>query len=263
MKIWICASIPNTTEIDLVGGYIGSYQEKFNPSEHLCLVGNDFESDMILVPHDAKYFFKNTAYLQYLKGLSLKKPLLISNRSDFPVNILLPNSTFLRVGLEPSEKVMNTIIIPYNIISLSHLPLNEYHDNPKVGFTGLVPELSIGRSLKSIRKSPRHPILANGAIVRRLALQKLRKTSLNQEIIIRKTYGGVSRLVSNAEKKRHEYINNIGESDFVLCPRGDSNASLRFYETLSAGRIPLIPDTQIKLPYLENVNLKKITVYEI
>ena len=260
MKIWICASIPNTAEIDIVGGYIGSYQEEFNPSEHLDLVGNDFESDMILVPHDAKYFLKNNSYLQYLKDLSLRKPLLISNRGDFPVKISLPNSTFLRVGLEPGEKVINTIIIPYNIISLSHLPLKEYKENPKVGFTGLVPKLSLGRTLKSIRKSPSHPILANGAIVRRLALQELRKTSLHQEILIRESYGGISRLVSNSEKKRSEYIKNIADSDFVLCPRGDSNASLRFYETLSAGRIPLIPDTQIKLPYLENLNLKNVTV---
>jgi hypothetical protein len=89
-----------------------------------------------------------------------------------------------------------------------------------------------------------------------LALQELRKTSLHQEILIRESYGGISRLVSNSEKKRDEYVNNIADSDFVLCPRGDSNASLRFYETLSAGRIPLIPDTKIKLPYLENLNLR-------
>jgi hypothetical protein len=256
MKIWICASIPNTTEIDIVGGYIGSYQEKFDPKTHLNLVGNISEADMVIVPHDAKYFSKNTTYLQYLKDLAVKKPLLISNRGDFPVRIAITNATILRVGIEPNEKVSNAIIIPYNIKSLAHLPLKNYASNPTIGFIGLVPKLSLGRTFKSFKKSPRHPMLANGAVVRRLALQELRKTSLHQEILIRESYGGISRLVSNSEKKRDEYVNNIADSDFVLCPRGDSNASLRFYETLSAGRIPLIPDTKIKLPYLENLNLR-------
>ena len=258
MKIWICASLPNTTEIDIVGGYIGSYQEKFDPETHLNLVGNIFEADMVLVPHDAKYFSKNINYLKYLKDLAVRKPLLISNRGDFPVKIAIPNSIILRVGIEPNEKVFNTIVVPYNIISLSYLPLKNYTGNPTVGFVGLVPKLSLGRTFKSFKKSPRHPMLANGAIVRKLSIQRLKNSSINQKIIVRESYGGVSRLVSNSEKKRNEYINNIADSDIILCPRGDSNASLRFYETLSAGRIPLIPDTRIKLPYLENLNLKDV-----
>ena len=38
-------------------------------------------------------------------------------------------------------------------------------------------------------------------------------------------------------------------SDLVLCVRGNGNYSYRLYETLSAGRIPLLVDTDCQLPW--------------
>ena len=38
------------------------------------------------------------------------------------------------------------------------------------------------------------------------------------------------------------------ESDFVFSPRGDANGSQRFYEALSAGRLPIVPSSCVKLP---------------
>ena len=48
---------------------------------------------------------------------------------------------------------------------------------------------------------------------------------------------------------RSEYVNAINESDFVACPRGDANQSARFYESLSAARIPVLPDTSVIFPH--------------
>jgi hypothetical protein len=258
MKIWICASIPNTIEIDIVGGYISSYQEEFNPSDHFNLVGNIFDADIILVPHDAKHFSKNIEYLKYLRSLGESKQLLISNRSDFPVKIKLKNATFLRVGIEPGEKVLNSIVVPYNINPLSYLPFRDYQINPKLSFIGLVPKFSAGRTIKSLIKAPLHPGLSNPAIVRRLAIRQVKNSSFEQEIVERNKYGGLAKLVPNPQKNREQYVSSIKESDLILCPRGDSNGSLRFYETLSAGRIPLIPNTKIIFPYSENFNLKDL-----
>jgi hypothetical protein len=47
---------------------------------------------------------------------------------------------------------------------------------------------------------------------------------------------------------RREYIENMLASDFVLCIRGDGNYSLRFYEALSLGRVPVLLDTDVRLP---------------
>ena len=49
-------------------------------------------------------------------------------------------------------------------------------------------------------------------------------------------------------KARREYVENIAESDYVLCARGIGNFSYRLYETLSMGRIPIFIDTDCVLP---------------
>jgi len=48
---------------------------------------------------------------------------------------------------------------------------------------------------------------------------------------------------------RREYVQNIVESDYVVCTRGAGNFSYRLYETLSCGRIPVFVDTDCVLPY--------------
>ena len=49
-------------------------------------------------------------------------------------------------------------------------------------------------------------------------------------------------------KNRAEYLDAISQTDFMACPRGDANQSARFYETLSAGRIPLIRNSSVHQP---------------
>jgi len=50
------------------------------------------------------------------------------------------------------------------------------------------------------------------------------------------------------ESMKMNYINNIIDSKFVLCPRGGGMNSERFFETLSLGRIPILISDQVKLP---------------
>jgi hypothetical protein len=51
------------------------------------------------------------------------------------------------------------------------------------------------------------------------------------------------------QKVRREYVENMVESDYILCARGAGNFSYRLYETLSCGRIPVFIDTDCVLPY--------------
>jgi hypothetical protein len=49
-----------------------------------------------------------------------------------------------------------------------------------------------------------------------------------------------------------QYKENIRKSDYVICPRGFANTSIRFYETLSAGATPILIDSGSQLPILKN-----------
>jgi len=47
---------------------------------------------------------------------------------------------------------------------------------------------------------------------------------------------------------RQEYVDSVFENSYSLCIRGAGNWSYRFFEALSAGRIPVLLDTDCALP---------------
>ena len=58
-----------------------------------------------------------------------------------------------------------------------------------------------------------------------------------------------------------EYYYNIRESDYILCLRGKGNFSIRFYETLLMGRIPIFINTDCLLPLMNHINWTEHVVW--
>lgn len=67
--------------------------------------------------------------------------------------------------------------------------------------------------------------------------------------------------VEVAQRARREFVQNMVESDYVLCTRGKGNFSYRLYETLSCGRIPVFVDTDCVLPYDHLIDWKQYCVW--
>lgn len=63
------------------------------------------------------------------------------------------------------------------------------------------------------------------------------------------------------QKSRQDYIDNLLNSDYILCCRGSGNFSFRVYETLSMGRIPVIIDTDSCFPYDFCVDWRRFAVW--
>lgn len=57
-----------------------------------------------------------------------------------------------------------------------------------------------------------------------------------------------------------EYFENIRTSDYVLCLRGAGNFSVRFFETLAMGRIPVLVDTDCMLPLEDEIEWNRHAV---
>lgn len=51
-----------------------------------------------------------------------------------------------------------------------------------------------------------------------------------------------------------DFIDNTQLSEFIFCPRGTGNFSIRFYEGLQYGRIPVIVNTDMGLPFEDFIN---------
>jgi hypothetical protein len=108
-----------------------------------------------------------------------------------------------------------------------------------------------------------------GVILRERLIKNINESiKIDKNIIIRKSYGGSIKTIGIPPMQaRNEYVQCIKESDYFLCPRGDGNFSVRFYETLSLGRIPVLIDTDVELPssslidydsFLIKINIKDI-----
>lgn len=57
-----------------------------------------------------------------------------------------------------------------------------------------------------------------------------------------------------------EFEDNIVESHFTVCNRGAGAFSMRLYQVLSAGRIPVLIDTDMILPFCDDINWDEISV---
>ena len=85
------------------------------------------------------------------------------------------------------------------------------------------------------------------------------QAGIQTNFILRKRYqAGESENISTHHPAKLEFVNNILDSDFTVCMRGGGNFSMRFYEILCLGRIPIFIDTDCLLPFQDEINYKAI-----
>lgn len=143
-------------------------------------------------------------------------------------------------------------------------PLLDRPAEPTVGFCGFVGtrfSRSIYRLLLQFRK-------ADGLSLRHTAIKCLRDSpELRENVVLRRGYwgdaslAGVSSEYGNLMDIRLEYLMSIRDNAYTLAIRGKGNHSVRFFETLSAGRIPLFVNTQCVLPLEDEVNYRDHCVW--
>jgi hypothetical protein len=151
-----------------------------------------------------------------------------------------------------------------------------YEKRPVVGFCGQANKSRI-EALKDIfkttiknvfyymkiRRQTPHALMAPKYLRAKLVYKILNDERVNSNFIIRKKYrAGVN---SNEQKDKHkttlEFFDNILHSDYVLCVRGAGNFSVRLYETLAMGRIPVFVNTDCMLPLSNEVEWKDHVVW--
>jgi hypothetical protein len=84
---------------------------------------------------------------------------------------------------------------------------------------------------------------------------------LNTNFILRKKYRAGVKEQKDTHQTTLEFYDNLRDSDYVLCVRGAGNFSVRFYEALAMGRIPVLIDTDCALPLEDTIDWKKHVVW--
>lgn len=154
-----------------------------------------------------------------------------------------------------------------------YLP-KHYTEKPIVGFCGqaniskkkaIINVLKLmwhnSKSLLKLHAFEAESLIATSYLRAQLLKRLSSHEGIDDHFILRKQYrAGVI-----GQKQTHnttlEFYNNILESQYVLCVRGGGNFSVRFYETLMMGRIPVYIDSDGFLPLNDVIDWKQHVVW--
>lgn len=201
------------------------------------------EAEAIIYPTDWNQM--NGDIFQKLSKLaSPSKPIIIFHNDDDANPIRIKNALVYRTSMIRSNGAPYEFGLPAWSKDLSpSLAIRRKSDKPSIGFCG----------------QAQIPIRSN-------MLSKLSKCqSLTTDFIVRGTFWagalGGGGFTNSAATRRAEFTNNILNNDFSLCPRGAGNFSYRLYETMSCGRIPVIPEASQVLPYENMIDWPSLALF--
>ncbi|SDH87510.1 exostosin domain-containing protein [Winogradskyella thalassocola] len=167
--------------------------------------------------------------------------------------------------------ISDPLKVQYNKGTIFERP---YTKNPTIGFCGFATSkvvLAIKTKFKIglknlsyyLKLSSQEPEAIMAAALWRHSI--LKRMENHQGLITNFIYRAKYRAGSQNETQRAtstaEFFNNIKDSDYVVCVRGAGNFSVRLYETLAMGRIPVFVNTDCILPYTEAIDWKQHVVW--
>ncbi|MEK7613190.1 MAG: exostosin family protein [Patescibacteria group bacterium] len=240
---------------------------------HYSITDREEEADLILMPYAHNLVLRfMPELLQECQAAAkrLHTLLLVDGVGDIE-HPTPPDALVLRYGGYRFSHTPNEIIVPPyadDLLELycgGQLRLRQWRDVPVVGFSGwasLTPLQEMKALLKELPDRLRGIFMSRyrakqkGVFFRRKALSILRRSSkLMLHTMVRHSYSGHrDTMSSSADTLRREFVDNLLESDYGLDIRGDANASMRLFEILSLGRIPVVIDTERNFPLQEKLD---------
>lgn len=144
-------------------------------------------------------------------------------------------------------------------------------NRPTLSFCGIASTRpSVVRRLKILLRSQELVGWGRGIrnpYIRAAAIRHFRDTDLvSTNFLLRDAFWGGAAVRdgdTNPTRRevRREFAENLASCDYALCVRGIGNFSYRLFEAMSAGRIPVIVDTDLRLPREDAVPWDTLAVW--
>lgn len=260
--------------------YEAMKKHQYSPKDYM-LVSIIEEADFVVMPHPYWRLMQvNPALVQTIiaDAKAARKLLLIEAAGDFEKPLSIEHAVVLRLSQYRYEVSSQEITIPFLAEDLLEaygegvLKPRKKTERPSVGFAGWSGMPFVQRIKTAIKELPitfaatldsKRGAEHKGLFFRERALNALAKSlRIDAHLKARPTYSGhVATLTGNGEDNRREFVQNLFESDYALCVRGDANSSVRFYEALSLGKIPLFLDTACVLPLEDKIRYRDFCVF--
>lgn len=251
------------------------------------MVASPTDADLAIMPTDWKRYVRQNQEglaIEFAKRMDAagKRVAVFLALSHSKEEIPIANGVFFRTSLYRSTKKPNVYALPSWSVDFvtrfldGKLLIRQKKSKPTVGFCGYSERENVSlfvKLKKVLRDFSRRKEMHNGldrfnpSRLRGRVLGYLSNDPVVQtNFIIRDGYFGGS--VSHGrwdmeqmKRVRREYLENMLDTDYNVCIRGGANTSIRLYETLSCGRIPVFIDTDCVLPYSSQIDWKKYCVW--
>lgn len=246
---------------------------------YIVWVEHPEQADIFILPMSWNYYYlkkKLNAVRSFLEKVSTHNKLVWSvTTGDHGISIPKSNNLIVyRVSgykskLQSHERVTPAFFEdPFTQYSdclvQSGIQNKENSSSVTVGFCGNVPKdyYYIARELWAFAKHRLkrfaglhaydvHPTKSTSLLRNRVLEAFENRQEFQTNYIKRNQYRAGAKTELERYKTSCEFYNNIFDSDFIPCVRGAGNFSVRFYETLAMGRIPVFCDTDSPLPEID------------
>lgn len=249
--------------------------EKLN--QYYKLVETVEACDVVVFPINYTSFLKNRTALNNLlkQSKTNNKPIWIYTSGDFGFTNYISNSYTFRLGGFDSKLSQSSFIIPsfindpYAILQQDFSALKKEKQS-SIGFVGHAQsgavkywkewvnyfKLKVKRALGKIfvDKQPFYPSSIKRASYLNLLSNDKR---INTNFILRQHYRAGIQTEEDKQKTTQEFYSNMFSNAYTFCSRGVGNFSVRFYETLAMGRIPILLNTDCRLPLEDTIDWKQ------
>ncbi|MBP0904536.1 exostosin family protein [Mariniflexile gromovii] len=247
-------------------------------SDYYVLSNHVSSCDVLVFPINYSQFIKFPKAFKSLLQLAKKhnKPIWMYTGGDYGFTTYIKNSYTFRLGGFDSKLDASTFIIPsfvndpYQDMLHQGFSTLKKDKEPTIGFVGHAKsgvfkytkevlshfKFKFRRTMGFVLadKQPFYP----SSIKRAGYLHKLRLLKgLKTNFILRNHYRAGVQTEADKQTSTQEFYNNIFNNAYTFCSRGVGNFSVRFYETLAVGRIPILLNTDCRLPLNDLIDWSK------
>lgn len=236
------------------------------------------EADIVIVSVDINFFFRDKASLNWVNefidgAIRARKIVWVYTAGDYGITLSKDIYTFRLSGFD--SKLSNKTFIlpsfvnsPYNTPGISFFPIPK-KEKPSIGFVGN----ANGSMKKYISEFILHGMYYFRRVVKKVPtdLQPFYPSSIKRyrflkmlsdsnaietDFIFRHKYRAGIKPDEDKAKTSKEFSENMIRNPYTFCLRGAGNFSVRFYETLAMGRIPVVVKTDFRLPLQDLIKWK-------
>ena len=245
-------------------------------SKHYQLTTPIEEADILIYPiainRAITQFGVTTLKRQLQQWKTHQKPIWTYTEGDYGISLNDEQIWQFRFGGFDSLLTANTQIMPAFIPDPCSIQKTRFFElekakMPQIGFVGFsstklhvwskaLAATYYGNLKRLLGKDPTdfqgfYP----AAYKRKQVLTTLEQSPLIETSFIhRDQYRAGAIAPAQRQKTTAQFFENIFQNPYTLCMRGAGNFSVRFYEVLAAGRIPVLIKTDVRLPLPEQIN---------